>query len=127
MLFRSSYFWGFAVIMICGFGYGDVVLAKGCLTGSCHQEFAGFKHLHGPIAAELAGAQGCIMCHQPAGVDCTVQHGGKFNLTKEGLCLACHDKVTSTEHTKVQAEAKCLECHSPHGSDFSPHLLRKGK
>jgi hypothetical protein len=127
MFFRLSFCFGFAVILICSLGNGNYAAAKGCMSGSCHQDFAGVKYMHGPIAAELAGAQGCVMCHKPAGTDCSQQHGGKFQLKKKGLCVVCHDKGTGTEHSQVQVDSKCLDCHSPHGSDLSPHLLREGK
>ena len=127
MFCRSSLCFGFVVMLIWFSGVGNCAAAKGCMSGACHQLFAGVKYMHGPIAAELAGAQGCVMCHVPTGVNCTSKHGGKFSLKKKGLCLACHDKGTGTQHSQVQVESKCLECHAPHGSELSPQLLRKVK
>lgn len=127
MFFRPTVYLGLAVILIFSFGSENGASAKGCMSGSCHQNLAKVKYMHGPIAAELAGAQGCVMCHKSAGASCTQKQGGKFRLKTNGLCLACHDKGTSTKHSQIQVESKCLDCHSPHGSELSPQLLRKGK
>ncbi|MDH4322123.1 MAG: hypothetical protein OEV73_11585 [Desulfobulbaceae bacterium] len=99
-------------------------LSRTCLNGKCHQALTTARHLHGPIAAEMAGAKGCIACHLANGPACTKKRAGKFVLAKQEkeLCKLCHGKGTATVHTDTQTE--CLRCHDPHGSDKGPNLLR---
>lgn len=97
-------------------------LAASCLNGSCHQELTTMKHMHGPIGAEMAGVQGCIMCHIPAGVACTPAGAGKFTFKVKDMCLTCHVKGSSSRH--ANATSNCLQCHNPHGSNTSPYMLR---
>jgi len=106
------------------FGGGPALAFQGCLRGACHQDLTKAKYLHGPVAAEMAGARACEICHQPAGPACTAAKGGIFKLKGKGLCLTCHDKGASTRHTQEQIESRCLACHDPHGSEISPQLLR---
>jgi len=97
-----------------------------CIEGGCHQEMVAPKYLHGPVAAEEAGVEGCVSCHVPAGSACTAQKPGRFRFKtkKERLCLLCHERGTGTQHTR--AGGKCLSCHDPHGSDKSYKLMRAG-
>jgi len=99
--------------------------AAGCLNNGCHQPLATPRHLHGPVAAEMAGAEGCTACHQPVGAACTPRTAGQFILPEKDMCLLCHGGQTGTEHTN--SKDACLECHDPHGSDKSPYLLRKDR
>ncbi len=98
-------------------------LAGSCLEGGCHGDIGGYKYLHGPLAMELAGAEGCVNCHQPAGAPCTAAKGGqyKFAETDEKLCVICHDKSESPRHVGV--ETGCVDCHSPHGSNDSQFFV----
>ncbi|MBU1234588.1 MAG: hypothetical protein KKC77_16995 [Proteobacteria bacterium] len=100
------------------------VVAKGCLNGSCHQELTQMQYVHGPVAAEMAGADGCVMCHLPNGQSCTASMAGKFTLKGKDICLICHERGMGTQHTESEVESKCLTCHAPHGSDVSPQMLR---
>ena len=101
-----------------------IVLAKGCMDGGCHQELTRVKYMHGPVAAELAGVNGCEMCHVPAGAKCSPGKGGKYQTKGKGLCVTCHVKGTGTQHSAKEIESKCLKCHDPHGSIVSRHMLR---
>jgi len=96
-----------------------------CFDKSCHISLTKPKHIHGPIAAEMAGSPGCIACHRPAGSICSKRKTGAFIFTKDDkeMCLLCHGKVNATEHTNNQKT--CLNCHDPHGSDESVYMLRK--
>ena len=98
--------------------------AQNCLSGSCHQNLTKARYLHGPVAAEMAGHKACVVCHMPRGTACTASKGGVFKLKTGKLCLTCHDKGTSTEHSQAHTDSRCLFCHDPHGSDLSPNLLR---
>jgi putative hemolysin len=98
-----------------------------CLNGACHQALTKTKYLHGPLAAEMAGAKACVMCHLPAGPPCTATTKGSFKLKGKEICQACHTKGTGTQHTQAEIESKCLKCHAPHGSDSSPQFLRADK
>lgn len=98
--------------------------AAGCMAGGCHQGLTRFKYMHGPVAAELAGANGCAMCHEPAGAKCSVGRGGRYRLKGKGLCVACHAKGAGSQHSAKEIESKCLKCHHPHGSNVSQYLLR---
>jgi predicted CXXCH cytochrome family protein len=113
-----------AVIVGVFSGTGMALASQGCLSGTCHQSLTKFRYLHGPLAAEMAGVKACVVCHEPAGPECTVTKGGIFKLKSKTLCLTCHDKGTGTQHTQEQVAAKCLACHDPHGSDSNPQLLR---
>ena len=117
----------FGVIVFCGFmaAMVDSVPAATCLDNGCHHQLAATKYLHGPVAAEQAGAKGCTMSHQPAGFPCTIGRAGQFNLRKKEMCRLCHDKGTSTLHSA--ARNNCLECHDPHGSDTTPYMVRNGR
>lgn len=85
------------------------------------------RYLHGPVAAEMAGAKGCIACHHPNGKPCTTSRGGAFscNENEKEMCLLCHGEEAATEHTAT--EKGCLHCHDPHGSTKSANLLRNTK
>ena len=106
---------------------GNQALAATCLNGGCHQPLTSPRYLHGPVAAEMAGATGCVACHQPNGKPCSRSRAGEFTYEKKGkeMCLLCHGKDAATEHTAT--EKHCLRCHDPHGSAESPYLLRNGK
>lgn len=100
---------------------------QGCLSGACHQALAKPRYLHGPVAAEMAGAKACVMCHLPAGPACTATAKGRFTLKGKEICQACHTKGTGTQHSKSEVEGKCLKCHAPHGSETSRQFLRADK
>ncbi|GAB4257570.1 MAG: hypothetical protein Kow0092_04550 [Deferrisomatales bacterium] len=97
-----------------------------CIDGGCHQEIVSTRYLHGPVAAEELGVEGCVSCHVPAGAPCTASAAGRyrFKTKEERLCLLCHERGTGTRHT--QGRSKCLSCHSPHGSDSGTNLMRAG-
>ena len=105
----------------------DEAIAKGCMNGGCHQGLTKVKYMHGPVAAEMAGANGCEMCHVSSGVKCSVGRGGSYNIKTKGLCVTCHAKGTGTRHSDKEIESKCLKCHYPHGSDISRHMLRANR
>ncbi len=105
-------------------GVGDPALATTCLD-NCHQSLTSTRYLHGPIAAEQAGAKGCTMCHLPYGKACTSSKAGKFKLREKDMCLICHEKGTGTQHTATKDN--CLKCHDPHGSETSPFMVRESK
>ncbi len=100
--------------------------AKGCMAGGCHQKLANVKYMHGPVAAEMAGVKACEICHIPVGIKCSLKKAGKFKLNRKKLCQTCHVKGTGSQHSSGDIAAKCLKCHSPHGSDSSPQMLRTG-
>jgi predicted CXXCH cytochrome family protein len=100
---------------------------QGCLSGACHQGLTKSKYLHGPVAAELAGAKACVMCHLPAGPACTAIAKGSFKLKGKEICQACHTKGNGTQHSQAEVESKCLKCHAPHGSETSRQFLRGDK
>jgi hypothetical protein len=101
--------------------------ASVCLNGSCHQTLTKSKYLHGPVAAELAGAKACVMCHLPAGPACTATAKGVFKLKGKEICQACHTKGNGSQHSQSEIESKCLKCHAPHGSETSRQFLRGDK
>ena len=111
-------------VLFSGTGPSMALQPRGCLSGSCHLNLTQTRYLHGPVAAEMAGGKGCVICHEPAGAKCTATKGGVFKLRSKALCLTCHDKGTSTTHSQEQVESKCPICHDPHGSEFSPQLLK---
>jgi hypothetical protein len=97
-----------------------------CIEGGCHESIVSTKYLHGPVAAEEAGVEGCASCHVPAGAACSPHKAGtyQFKTKPERLCLMCHEHGTGTQHTR--AESRCLSCHSPHGSNGGNTLMRAG-
>ncbi|MBU0682127.1 MAG: hypothetical protein KKD73_11975 [Proteobacteria bacterium] len=97
-------------------------LATGCLSDGCHQLMTKFKHMHGPIGAEMAGVQACIMCHTPTGPTCTPTQAGNFKIKAKDICQTCHVKGATSQH--ANASTNCLKCHNPHGSNISPYMLR---
>lgn len=113
----------FLVILLGLTGRGEAA-GSGCLSGGCHQSLTKTRYLHGPVAAEMAGAKACVMCHLPAGPACTATTKGSFKLKTKALCQTCHTKGTGTQHSQAEIESKCLKCHAPHGSETSRHFLR---
>lgn len=101
-------------------------LAGACTAGGCHAAIVKAKFLHGPVAAEETGAEGCASCHVPKGSACTAAKGGQFEFKtkKDRLCVLCHERGTSTQHTRTRSD--CLSCHNPHHSEQSKNLLRAG-
>ncbi len=95
-----------------------------CVTGGCHKDILASKFLHGPVAAEEAGAEGCASCHVPSGAPCTATRAGQyaFKTKEDRLCLLCHDRGTGSQHTR--SRAGCLTCHAPHGSEESYKMMR---
>lgn len=110
---------------LCGWQEGVVLAGQNCLRNGCHHKLTAVRYLHGPVAAEIGGGQGCVVCHQPAGAECTPTRAGRFRTKGKDICTICHGKLTGSHHTRA-AGAKCLTCHDPHGSDTSPQLLRSG-
>ena len=102
-------------------------VAKGCMNGGCHQELTRVQFMHGPVAAEMAGVNGCEMCHVSAGAKCSVGRAGSYTIKGKGLCVTCHAKGAGTQHSAKEIEAKCLQCHDPHGSEISRYMLRAGR
>ena len=102
------------------------VWAGSCIAGGCHGQMVSLKFLHGPVAAEEAGAEGCVSCHEPTGSLCTARKAGAYKLKtqKDRLCMLCHERGTGTQHTRTRGQ--CLGCHSPHGSEESAKLLKAG-
>ena len=98
--------------------------AASCLTGNCHKPLTATKYLHGPIAAEMAGAKGCIACHIPAGKLCSKGNKGVFRPLASGvkMCQICHSRGTGTQHSSKKIN--CLKCHDPHGSNKNAELKR---
>ena len=98
--------------------------ASKCLNGSCHTNLVKTKFLHGPVAAEQAGAKGCVACHVPAGRACSKGKRGAFKpmIKSIKMCQVCHTKGTGTQHTRQNID--CLRCHDPHGSNKSAALNR---
>jgi hypothetical protein len=98
--------------------------ASSCLTGNCHKPLTETKYLHGPVAAELAGAKGCIACHVPAGKSCSQNKKGSFKPLEPAIkmCRLCHAQGTGTQHSSKKVD--CLKCHDPHGSNKNAELKR---
>jgi predicted CXXCH cytochrome family protein len=107
------------------FSLAGTAFSGTCIEGGCHSDKVNYKYLHGPIATEEAGGKGCVSCHVPKGAACSASEGGVFELvaSKDGLCFYCHEKDTGTEHSA--RTTGCLYCHSPHGSNTDPKLVRK--
>lgn len=98
--------------------------AATCLTGNCHTSLTKTRFIHGPVAAEQAGARGCVACHVPAGKSCTPNRKGSFKpmAPPAKMCQLCHSRGTGTQHSAKNIN--CLKCHDPHGSDKNASLNR---
>jgi putative hemolysin len=105
--------------------FAGISYAGSCLNGACHEDKVDYKNLHGPLAAEEIMGNGCNQCHLPDGKECAEDDAGKYTFMtpKEVMCTSCHEKGESPEH--IERVSGCLKCHSPHGSDVSPYMLRK--
>jgi hypothetical protein len=99
--------------------------AGSCVDKGCHAPLIAHKYLHGPLAAESVGGQGCASCHIAAGAPCSGAKGGVFKLVdaKDAICTLCHEASESPNH--VGRKTGCLTCHDPHGGDDSAVMLRK--
>ena len=102
----------------------DSAWAGTCVDAGCHSSIMSAKYVHGPVAVESSGMQGCRLCHVSAGEPCTKTQGGKFSFqhSNDILCSTCHSKGTGSQHTG--AEGKCVSCHNPHSSDVSDRFLK---
>lgn len=109
--------------LVSGFLHASLVQAASCV--SCHKNLLEYRFQHGPVAAEAVRPGGCIMCHAPAGRECTALKGGLFAQPTRDLCNKCHAKNTGSQHSGEQTD--CLKCHDPHGSNESAQFLRKNK
>lgn len=107
-------------------GLWTAVAAASCVTGSCHETLSNARYVHGPVAVESFGQQGCGLCHVSSGPICTNKTPGVYRLAKarEMLCTGCHDAGTGSRHT--DSKGKCLSCHNPHGSEQNIHFLKNG-
>lgn len=105
-------------------GLVDSSWAGSCVESGCHSKIMSAKYVHGPVAVESSGMQGCQLCHVPAGEACTKTKGGTFTFqhSKDILCSTCHSAGTGSQHTG--AEGKCVSCHNPHSSDVSDRFLK---
>jgi predicted CXXCH cytochrome family protein len=115
-----------AAACLAGFGVGASEASAGnCIAGGCHRVITGSKFLHGPVAAEEAGGEGCVACHMPAGQACAAAKAGKFTFKtkKDRLCVLCHERGTATQHTSTRSD--CLSCHDPHQSPTKFQLRRE--
>ncbi len=99
-------------------------LAASCVDNGCHQTQMSYKYLHGPLAAEEAGMDGCNMCHVPEGAPCTASRSGSYKMaySRDALCISCHEKSESPSH--VGRVKGCIKCHSSHGSNKDSMMLR---
>ena len=124
---KSAVFFRIALFLpVLFYSFSSDAQAKGCMAGGCHQKLTNVKYMHGPVAAEMAGVKACEICHVPVRSKCSSKKAGKFKLKSKGLCLTCHVKGTGSQHSSGAIAAKCLKCHSPHGSDSSSQMLRPG-
>ena len=116
----------FVLLFLCLLAFVPVPLAfaGGCLNGSCHKPLLETRYVHGPVAAEAAGVNGCVMCHESSGLACTSVGGGKFKPLKKSreMCQVCHVKGTGSQHSEGKLD--CLKCHDPHGSSTSAQMQR---
>ena len=118
-----NYLVGSTIFLIAICMSGESV-ASTCLSGNCHTDISAKKYLHGPVAAEKAGAKGCVACHVPTGKGCAKGKKGTFKpLAKPiEMCQVCHSMGTGTQHSNQKID--CLKCHDPHGSDKNQELTR---
>jgi predicted CXXCH cytochrome family protein len=87
----------------------------------CHDPHASrgakliYESQHGPF-----GGRHCDECHgEPVGGKVEI-HGGKVR----ALCLSCHVKIGNlvADSTSAHAAIECTACHTPHASNYRPHL-----
>jgi predicted CXXCH cytochrome family protein len=87
----------------------------------CHDPHASrapkliYESQHGPF-----GGRHCDECHgEPVNGKIEI-HGGKVR----ALCLTCHVKIGNqvADSKSAHAAFDCTDCHTPHASDFRPHL-----
>lgn len=74
-----------------------------------------YESQHGPF-----GGRHCDECHaEPVGGEIRL-NGGKVR----ALCLTCHVKVGNevADSKSPHAAFDCTACHTPHASDYRPHL-----
>ena len=88
---------------------------------ACHDPHASrsakliYEVQHGPF-----GGRHCDECHaEPVGGEIRL-NGGKV----KALCLTCHVKIGNelADSNSPHAAFDCTACHTPHASNFRPHL-----
>jgi hypothetical protein len=120
--FLISTFFLLLLLLICA-PQGSA-LAASCVDEGCHGDKIDFKFLHGPVALEEEPGGGCLACHKPTKVKCGTGKKGAFVLISKDdyICTYCHEKSESPDH--VGREKTCVKCHSSHGSNRGPNLLK---
>lgn len=104
---------------------GPVPVKGPALCLGCHEEFDGVMkrpHTHKPARGD------CTTCHNPHNA------ASRKLLLQEPLALctnsSCHDKIgkvvsnAKVPHKAVSTNAKCGNCHDPHGSAVAKLLLQ---
>ncbi len=91
--------------------------ATSLVTAAFAAEEARIKFLHFPYVNQM-----CDVCH-----DSTPVPGSKGTTDPDKTCYMCHERKDNLPnvHPALQAEAHCVGCHDPHGSNFRGFLKKE--
>ncbi len=92
-----------------------VAPGQSCTTTECHQGIVKHTFRHNPAAAD------CSACHLAVGDPSA--HKFALPVSKEELCLRCHQLPAETHGHAPVRDGKCTECHDPHGSEHKAQLV----
>lgn len=93
---------------------GDFTKQKPDACVSCHEKQTAHGGPHAPNAPK------CTACHDFAGHNVPAPSLAASEENGVAYCLRCHDKaIGATPAVTHHAEARCVDCHSPHGEPTS--------
>jgi predicted CXXCH cytochrome family protein len=89
--------------------------AASCTTTECHQPILNHSVRHNPAAAD------CSACHVAVGE--ASAHKFALPVSREDLCIRCHQLPAEAHGHAPVKDGKCMECHDPHGSEHRAQLV----
>lgn len=88
--------------------------AQSC-TATCHQPIINHTVRHNATTGD------CATCHVQVGD--AAAHKFSLPVTKEELCIKCHQLPAEKHSHAPVRDGQCMACHDPHGSEHKAQLI----